>query len=85
MSQLLPLLTLLAGLAVTLALFTLLGRHVRRRGTAGGALRGALAAHDEAWHGTAADSYYELQVQTDRKAPLPDDRWKRRPRSGRRA
>ncbi|MFJ9004435.1 hypothetical protein [Streptomyces canus] len=46
---------------------------------------GALAAHDEAFHGTAADSYYELQVQTDRKAPLPDDRWRRGPRSGRRA
>ena len=43
-----------------------------------------VAAHDEAWHGTAADSYYEIQVQTDRKAPLPDDRWKRGPRSGRR-
>ncbi|KQW15577.1 hypothetical protein [Streptomyces sp. Root369] len=84
MSQLLPLLTVLAGLAVTLVLFALLARHVRRRGTAGGALRGAMAAHDEAWHGTAADSYYELQVLTDRKAPLPDDRWKRGPRSGRR-
>nr|WSZ17007.1 hypothetical protein OH837_28720 [Streptomyces canus] len=85
MSQLLPLLTVLAGLVVALALFALLARHVRRRGTAGGALRGAMAAHDEAWHGTAADSYYELQVQTNRKAPLPDDRWRRGPRSGRRA
>ncbi|MEU0406860.1 hypothetical protein ABZ307_03410 [Streptomyces griseorubiginosus] len=78
MSQLLPLLTVLAGLTVTLALLTLLARHVRRRGTAGAGLRGALAAHDEVWHGTAADSYYELQVQTDRRAPLPDDRWRRR-------
>ncbi|MGC0347415.1 hypothetical protein [Streptomyces sp. SAI-218] len=31
------------------------------------------------------DSYYEIQVQTDRRAPLPDDRWKRGPRPGRRA
>ncbi|MFG2458244.1 hypothetical protein ACGFWE_14390 [Streptomyces sp. NPDC048523] len=84
MSESLTLLTVLAGLAVTLALFALLARHVRRRGTAGGALRGALAAHDEAFHGTAADSYCELQVQTDRRAPLPDDRWRRGPRSGRR-
>ncbi|MGC0340542.1 hypothetical protein [Streptomyces sp. SLBN-8D4] len=82
MSQLLPLLTVLAGVGVTMALLALLARHVRRRGTAGGALRGALAAHDEVWHGTAADSYYELQVQTDRKSPLPDDRWKRRRPSG---
>ncbi|WP_449351205.1 hypothetical protein [Streptomyces shaanxiensis] len=78
MSQLLPLLTVLAGLTVTLTLLTLLARHVRRRGTAGAGLRGALAAHDEVWHGTAADSYDELQVQTDRRAPLPDDRWRRR-------
>ena len=78
MSQLLPLLTVLTGLTLTLALFTLLARHVRRRGTAGAGLRGALAAHDEVWHGTAADSYHELRVQTDRKAPLPDDRWRRR-------
>ncbi|MFF1718843.1 hypothetical protein [Streptomyces sviceus] len=42
-------------------------------------------AYDEAFHGTAADSYYEIQVQTDRRTPLPDDRWKRGPRSGRRA
>jgi hypothetical protein len=84
MSRFLPLLAVLAGLAVTLALFALLARHVRRRGTAGGALRGAMAAHDEVWHGTAADSYHELQVQTDRKAPLPDDRWRRGPRPGRR-
>ena len=77
MSQLLPLLTVLAGLAVTLALFTLLARHVRRRGTAGGGLRGAMAAYDEAFHGTASDSYCEIQVQADRKAPVPDDRWRR--------
>ncbi|MDQ0760984.1 hypothetical protein [Streptomyces canus] len=85
MGQLMPLLIVIGSLAIVLGLFTALAGHVRRRGTAGGGLRGALAAHDEAWHGTAADSYYELQVQTDRKAPLPDDRWKRGPRSGRRA
>ncbi|MDQ1070390.1 hypothetical protein [Streptomyces canus] len=84
MGQLMPLLIVIGSLAIVLGLFTALAGHVRRRGTAGGGLRGALAAHDEAWHGTAADSYYELQVQTDRKAPLPDDRWKRGPRSGRR-
>jgi len=82
MGQLLPLLIVLAVFTVVLGLFVALARHIRRRGTAGGALRGALAAHDEAFHGTAADSYYEIQVQTDRKAPLPDDRWRRRGRDG---
>ncbi|MET8075704.1 hypothetical protein [Streptomyces sp. NPDC005303] len=85
MGQLMPLLIVIGALVVVLGPFTALARHIRRRGTAGGGLRGALAAHDEAFHGTAADSYYELQVQTDRKAPVPDDRWKRGPRSGRRA
>ncbi|MDH6518906.1 hypothetical protein M2163_004108 [Streptomyces sp. SAI-135] len=85
MGPVLPLLAVVGALAVVLALLTALAGHVRRRGTAGGGLRGALAAHDEAYHGTAADSYYEIQVQTDRRAPLPDDRWKRGPRPGRRA
>ena len=77
MGQLLPLLMVIASLAVVLGFFTWLARRIRRRGTAGGALRGAMAAYDEAFHGTAADSYYEMQVQADRKAPLPDDRWRR--------
>jgi hypothetical protein len=81
MGQLMPLLIIVGALVVVLGVFTALAGHVRRRGTAGGALRGALAAHDEAFHGTAADSYYEIQVQTNRKSPLPDDRWKRGPRS----
>jgi hypothetical protein len=83
MDQLLPLLIILAALAVVLGLFVWLARHIRRRGTAGGALRGAMAAYDEAFHGTAADSYHEIQVQQDRKAPLPDDRWRRGPRGRR--
>jgi hypothetical protein len=81
MDQLLPLLIALSALAAVLGLFVWLARHIRRRGTAGGALRGAMAAYDEAFHGTAADSYQEIQVQQDRKSPLPDDRW--RGRSGR--
>ncbi|MEU9172332.1 hypothetical protein AB0D34_31855 [Streptomyces sp. NPDC048420] len=85
MGQLMPLLIVLCALAVVLGLFAALARRIRRRGTAGGGLRGALAAYDEAFHGTAADSYQEIQLQTDRKSPLPDDRWGRGPRSGRRA
>jgi len=80
-----PLLIVVGALVLVLGLFTALAGHVRRRGTAGGGLRGAMAAYDEAFHGTAADSYHEIQVQTDRRTPLPDDRWKRGPRSGRRA
>ncbi|MER6284131.1 hypothetical protein [Streptomyces sviceus] len=85
MGQLMPLLIVVGALVLVLGLFTALAGHVRRRGTAGGGLRGAMAAYDEAFHGTAADSYQEIQVQTDRRTPLPDDRWKRGPRPGRRA
>jgi hypothetical protein len=85
MGQLMPLLIVVGALVLVLGLFTALAGHVRRRGTAGGGLRGAMAAYDEAFHGTAADSYHEIQVQTDRRTPLPDDRWKRAPRPGRRA
>jgi hypothetical protein len=85
MGQLMPLLIVVGALVLVLGLFTALAGHVRRRGTAGGGLRGAMAAYDEAFHGTAADSYHEIQVQTDRRTPLPDDRWKRGPRPGRRA
>ncbi|WKX09323.1 hypothetical protein [Streptomyces sp. NL15-2K] len=69
MDQLLPLLMVIAFLAVVLGFFTWLARHIRRRGTAGGALRGAMAAYDEAFHGTAADSYYEMQVQAEGARP----------------
>ncbi|MFK4105508.1 hypothetical protein ACI2L1_36700 [Streptomyces sp. NPDC019531] len=82
MGQLMPLLIVVGALVVVLGLFIALAAHVRRRGTAGGGLAGVLAAYDEAFHGTAADSYHEIQEQKDRKAPLPDDRWKRGPRSG---
>ncbi|MEU6350927.1 hypothetical protein ABZ896_16555 [Streptomyces sp. NPDC047072] len=80
MGQLPPLLFVLAGIAVVLGLFVALARRIRRRGTGGGALRGALAAYDEAFHGTAADAYQEIRVQTDRRGPLPDDRNRWRPR-----
>lgn len=58
---------------VLLALFWLfawLAAVVRRRGLAGEALRGALAAHDEAFHVTAHDSAYEIRAQAERKVPV---------------
>ncbi|MGW0332082.1 hypothetical protein ACWD0J_09465 [Streptomyces sp. NPDC003011] len=71
----LPLLTVLGALALTLVLglFTGPAVRVRRRGSAGGALPGATAAHDEAFHGTAADAYREPRHGGGRvpRAPAP--------------
>src|SRR6476620_5208578 len=49
MDALLPYLVLAAGVAVVMAAFTLLALRIRRRGTAGGGLGGALAAYEEAF------------------------------------
>jgi len=66
---------LVAAMVGVLALLTWLAGRARRRGTAGAALAGAMAAYDQTWHPTAHDSYVEVQAQRDRVAPResPDD------------
>ncbi|HEY8612999.1 MAG TPA: hypothetical protein VIL69_17145 [Roseomonas sp.] len=68
-------LLLVAGVVVGVALVLLglaaLARRARRRGTAGSAIAGAMAAYDEGFHGTAHDSYVELQADADRTVPAP--------------
>ena len=61
-------LIVLGAAAVMVLLFWLASR-ARRRGTAGAALAGAMAAYDEAFHSTAHDTYVEVQAQADRKLP----------------
>ncbi|MCM2390297.1 hypothetical protein [Streptomyces albipurpureus] len=80
MSELLPLLVFVGALAAILGFFAWLASLARRRGVAGAAIRAAMASHDEAFRITAHDSYYEIQVQAERKVPIPspDDPWKRR-------
>ena len=51
--------------------FPWLASRARRRGTAGAAIAGAMAAYDQAFHGTAHDSHVEVQAQAERKAPIP--------------
>ncbi|QPP06013.1 hypothetical protein G4Z16_05910 [Streptomyces bathyalis] len=70
MSELLPYLVVAAALAAVIGFFAWLAAVVRRRGIAGAAVRGALAAHDEAFHVTAHDSAYEIQAQAERKVPV---------------
>ncbi|MBP5941341.1 hypothetical protein [Streptomyces acidiscabies] len=75
MGAILPLLCI----AAVLGLFALLARRIRRRGLAGGALSAALASYEEAFRATSYASHVEIQVQTDRKEPIPTpDRWRTR-------
>ncbi|MFC5805534.1 hypothetical protein [Streptomyces formicae] len=70
MREYLPLLMLAGALAAVLGCFAWLATRVRRRGTGGAAVRAAMASYDEAFRVTAHESYYEIQAQQERKAPL---------------
>ncbi|MEU9151986.1 hypothetical protein AB0D59_15905 [Streptomyces sp. NPDC048417] len=74
MQTLLPYLIVVAGLAVVLTAFAWLARHIRRRGTAGGGLGGALAAYEEAFRATSHVAYQEIRQQARRKAPTGSPR-----------
>ncbi|MGR3873771.1 hypothetical protein ACUXZZ_35090 [Streptomyces graminifolii] len=80
MHALLPYLVMLGFLAAVLGLFTWPARRIRRRGTAGGAMSGALASYEEAFRATSHASHYEIRAQSERKAPAdsPDGRRRRR-------
>lgn len=78
MSDALPLVAVFGGLAAVLCGFAWLASHVRRRGTAGGGVRAALASWEEAYRVTSHESYQEIKAQQERKAPLlsPDGHWR---------
>ncbi|MFE7167751.1 hypothetical protein [Streptomyces sp. NPDC057616] len=80
MHALVPYLLLTAFLAVVMLAFTGLARRIRRRGTAGGGLAGALAAYEEAFRTTSHAAHQEIRAQADRKAPTgsPDGLRRRR-------
>ncbi|MGW0836071.1 hypothetical protein [Streptomyces prunicolor] len=79
MHALFPYLALLGFLAAVLGFFTWLSRRIRRRGTAGGGMSGALAAYEEAFRTTSHASHHEIRTQARRKAPTDSpDGWRRR-------
>ncbi|WP_328832512.1 hypothetical protein OHT77_35770 [Streptomyces sp. NBC_00252] len=63
MHALLPYLVMLGFLAAVLGFFTWLARRIRRRGTAGGAMSGALASYEEAFRATSHASHYESRPE----------------------
>ncbi|MGW3037851.1 hypothetical protein ACWDCB_42475 [Streptomyces sp. NPDC001178] len=69
MDALLPYFALAGFVAVVMAAFTWLARRIRRRGTAGGGLGGALAAYEEAFRATGHAAHHEIRAQSDRKTP----------------
>ncbi|MBY8344222.1 hypothetical protein LXH13_07900 [Streptomyces spinosirectus] len=82
MRALLPYLALSGFLAAVMLSFALLARRIRRRGTAGGGLSGALAAYEEAFRTTSHAAHYEIRAQADRRTPTgsPDPLRRRRRR-----
>ena len=69
MDALTPYLVLVGGLAVVTAACTGLALRIRRRGTAGAGLGGALAAYEEAFRATGHAAHHEIRAQADRKTP----------------
>lgn len=78
MRDFLPLLVIFGALILALCGLAWLAVSARRRGTGGAALRGALAAWEEAYRVTSHDSYQEIVAEAQRKAPLlaPDEHWR---------
>jgi hypothetical protein len=70
-ADVLGLTAVLGGMLLILAGLVWLALRAKRRGVAGAALSGALAAFDEGWHSTAHDAHVEQRARTDRKAPAP--------------
>ena len=60
----------IVALAAAMVGLALLARRTRRRGTAGSAIAGAMAAYDEGMHGTAHDAFVELRQQDEMVAPV---------------
>ena len=70
MGGVVPYLVLCGCLAAVMGLLTWFQRAVRRRGLAGSAMRGALAAYEEAMRVTAHDSHHEVRAAAERRAPV---------------
>jgi len=62
--------TIVGALAAAMGALVWLAARARRRGTAGSAIAGAMAAYDEGMHGTAHDAFVEVQEQDRRVTPI---------------
>ncbi|WP_216725738.1 hypothetical protein [Streptomyces sp. CNQ-509] len=69
MGDVVPYLAAGGCLLAVMGFLTWLKGVVRRRGLAGSAMRGALAAYEEAMRVTAHDSHHEVRAAAERQAP----------------
>ncbi|WP_371097680.1 hypothetical protein [Streptomyces sanglieri] len=78
MDEVVPLLVMVAALAVVMGFFTWLAVVARRRGVAGSALSAALASYNEAYQGTAHQAYHEIRARAEHQVPVlsPDGAWR---------
>ena len=70
MTELLIAAVVVALLAAAIGALVLLAGRARRRGTAGSAIAGAMAAYDEGMHGTAHEAFVSVQEQDRRVTPV---------------
>ncbi|MCU1550323.1 MAG: hypothetical protein JWR36_883 [Glaciihabitans sp.] len=70
MPEALSAIVVVGAIAAVMAGLIWLASRARRRGVAGAAIAGALAAYDEAFHATAHDTYVEVQAEGERQIPL---------------
>lgn len=84
MGDVVPYLVLTGALIAVMGLLTWFKGVVRRRGPAGSAMRGALAAYEEAMRVTSHDSHHEVRAEADRRAPVGSPGDPRRPGGARR-
>ncbi|MFW6690553.1 hypothetical protein [Streptomyces sp. MAR4 CNX-425] len=78
MGDLVPYLAVFGSLAAVMGFFTWVKGVVRRRGAAGSAMRGALAAYEETMRVTSHESHHEVRAAADRRAEIGgpgDPRW----------
>ncbi|CAN5316343.1 hypothetical protein BH09ACT5_BH09ACT5_01160 [soil metagenome] len=70
MAEIVTAIVVIALIAAAMVGLVLLAGRARRRGTAGSAIAGAMAAYDEGMHGTAHDAFVEMQEQDERVKPV---------------
>ena len=70
MAELVTAVVVVAIIAAAMVGLALLAARARRRGTAGSAIAGAMAAYDEGMHGTAHDAFVEMQEAAERVKPV---------------
>ena len=74
MSDIFSAFTAIGGIGIVMAGLAWVAHRARRRGAAGSAIAGAMAAYNEAFNATAYDAFVEVEAQQAVPIPAPDNR-----------